>query len=68
MPIYCHFESLVAKINGREFLNLNESRLEQFGVSLGFQCTLMDIIENLVCDIQYHKKKSDYVKQYDLLA
>jgi hypothetical protein len=37
-----------AKINGRAFLSLNESRLERSGVSLGFQCTLMDIIENLV--------------------
>ena len=42
---------LDAKINGRAFLNLNESRLERSGVSLGFQGILMNIIEDLVCDI-----------------
>ena len=55
---------LDAKINGRAFLSLNESRLERSGVSLGFQCTLIDIIENLVRDIQL----SGYVKQCNLLA
>ena len=40
---------LDAKINGCAFLSLNESRLERFGVSFGFQFTLMNIIENLVC-------------------
>ena len=49
-----HFCILDAKINGRAFLSLNESRLERSGVSLGFQCTLMDIIESLVCDIHLH--------------
>ena len=44
---------LDARINGSVFLSLNEGRLERFGVSLGFQFTLMDIIEDLVCDI-YH--------------
>ena len=38
-----------AKINGRAFFSLNENRLERSGVSLGFQCTLMDVIEDLVC-------------------
>ena len=47
---------LDAKINGRAFLSLNESRLEQFGVSFGFQCTLMDIIEDVVCDIHLHEQ------------
>ena len=31
------------------FLNLNESRLERFGISLGFHYTVLDIIEDLVC-------------------
>ena len=38
-----------ARINGYAFLSLNESRLERFGVSFGFQFTLMNIIENEVC-------------------
>ena len=51
MPHYrrCLLIIIVAKINGRAFLSLNENRLERSGVSLGFQCTLMDIIEDLVC-------------------
>ena len=32
----------------RRVVSLNESRLERSGVSLGFQYTLMDIIEELV--------------------
>ena len=40
---------LDARISGRVLLNLNESRLEKFGISLGFQYTLLDIIETLVC-------------------
>ena len=57
---------LDAKITGRALLSLTESRLERSGVSLGFQCTLIDIIENLVRDIQI----SGYVnlKQCGLLA
>ena len=39
------------RINGYAFLSLNESKLTQFGVSYGFNFTLMNIIENLVCDI-----------------
>ena len=39
---------LDARINGRVFLSLNESRLERFQVSLGFQFTIMNIIEDMV--------------------
>ena len=40
---------LDAKINGRVFLSLNESRLSQFGISLGFKFAIMGVIEDLVC-------------------
>ena len=40
---------LDAKINGRVFLSLNESRLTQFGISLGFEFAIMGVIEDLVC-------------------
>ena len=51
MPHYrrCLLIIIGAKINGRAFLSLNENRLERSGVSLGFQYTLMDVIEDLVC-------------------
>ena len=39
---------LDARINGHVFLSLNESRLERFSVSVGFQFAIMDIIEYLV--------------------
>ena len=39
---------LDARINGYIFLSLNESRLERFSVSVGFQFAIMDIIEYLV--------------------
>jgi hypothetical protein len=39
---------LDAKINGHVFLNLNESRLTQFGISLGFKFAIMSIIEDMV--------------------
>jgi hypothetical protein len=42
--------SIDNRINGYAFLSLDESTLRQFGVSYGFKITLMDIIENLVCD------------------
>jgi hypothetical protein len=42
---------LEAKINGHVFLSLNESRLERFNVSFGFQLSIANIIEDLVCDI-----------------
>ena len=42
-----------ARINGYGFLSLNESRLERLGVSFGFQISLMNIIEGLVCDYVY---------------
>ena len=48
-----HFCVLDAKINGRAFLSLNESRLERSGFSFGFQCTLMDVIESLVYNNNY---------------
>ena len=41
---------LGARINGFALLSLDESTLRQFGVSFGFWVTLMNIIENLVCD------------------
>ena len=50
--IHTHSDTIDAKITGRALLSLTESRLERSGVSLGFQCTLMNVIENLVCDIQ----------------
>jgi hypothetical protein len=39
---------LDARINGHIFLSLNESRLERFHVSFGFQFAIMNIIEDLV--------------------
>ena len=39
---------LDAKINGHVFLSLNESRLTQFGISLGFKFAIMSIIEDMV--------------------
>ena len=38
-----------ARINAHVLLNLNESRLERFGVSMGFQFAMMSVIEDLVC-------------------
>ena len=40
---------LDARINGHIFLSLNESRLERFSVSVGFQFAIMDIIKDMVC-------------------
>jgi hypothetical protein len=40
--------SLDARINGPVFLNLNESSLRQFGISLGFRFAVMSIIEDMV--------------------
>ena len=39
---------LDARINGHVFLSLNESRLIQFGISLGFKFAIMNIIEDMV--------------------
>ena len=39
---------LDARINGHIFLSLNESRLERFSVSVGFQFAIMNIIEDMV--------------------
>ena len=39
---------LDARINGHVFLSLNESRLERFSVSVGFQFAIMNIIEDMV--------------------
>jgi hypothetical protein len=39
---------LDARINGPIFLSLNESRLERFHVSFGFQFAIMSIIEDVV--------------------
>ena len=39
---------LDARINGHVFLSLNESRLERFHVSFGFQFAIMNIIEDMV--------------------
>ena len=46
---YCFINFyLDARINGNVFLSLNESRLERFHVSFGFQFAIMNIIENMV--------------------
>ena len=45
-----HSLTLDARINGDVFLSLNESRLGQPGVSLGFQFAIMNIIADLICD------------------
>ena len=42
---------LDARINGHILLSLNESRLEHFNVSFGFQLAIANIIQDLVCDI-----------------
>ena len=39
---------LDARINGHVFLSLNESRLERFSVSVGFQFAIMNILEDMV--------------------
>ena len=39
---------LDARINGHIFLSLNESRLERFSVSIGFQFAIMNIIKDMV--------------------
>ena len=54
MPLllYCYIIILDARINGFALLSLDESTLRQFEVSYGFKLTLMNIIENLVCDIR----------------
>ena len=39
---------LDGRINGHVFLSLNESRLERFHVSFGFQFAIMNIIEDMV--------------------
>jgi hypothetical protein len=44
---------LDARINGQIFLNLNESRLERFSVSFGFQLAIMNIIEDIVSSLQW---------------
>ena len=46
---------LDARINGAVFRSLNESRLERSGVSLGFQLSIMNIIQELVRDIMILK-------------
>ena len=46
---YCNiYFKLDARINGHAFLSLNESWLERFQVSFGFQLTIMNIIEDTV--------------------
>ena len=44
------YSPIDARISGIALLNLNESRLERLEVSMGFQFTLISIIEDLVCD------------------
>ena len=51
--LYCNNKSswllrLDARINGHIFLSLNESRLERFRVSFGFQFAIMNIIEDIM--------------------
>ena len=36
-----------AKVNGRGFLSLNESKLEKLKVSYGFQLAVLDVIDEL---------------------
>ena len=50
--IYYYYYNIDNRIGGSAFLSLDESILKQFGVSYGFKFTLMEIIENLVCDIE----------------
>ncbi len=40
---------LGARINGHVFPSLNENRLTQFGISLGFKFAIMSVIADLVC-------------------
>ena len=47
-PIINFVNIIDAKINGRAFTRLDERTLERFGVTLGFQLSLIDIIEELV--------------------
>ena len=44
---------LDGRINGHVFLSLNESRLEHFHVSFGFQFIIMSIIEEMVLIYYY---------------
>ena len=44
-----NYTKLDARINGYALLRLDESRLKRFGVTYRFRCTLINIIENLVC-------------------
>ena len=39
---------LDARINGNVFLSLNESRIKELGISLGFKFAIMNIIEGMV--------------------
>ena len=46
-----HLTLLDNRIDGYALLSLDESTLREFGVSYGFKLTLINIIEDLVCDI-----------------
>ena len=59
MPSRDYYLIIGAKINGHGFLSLNESRLERFGVSFGFQMPCLHIIEELVCYIQQSSAGTD---------
>ena len=45
----CNNYYIEAKINGKEFLNLSEDSMKQFGLSADFQILLTKTIEDLVC-------------------
>ena len=47
-PIINFVNVIDAKINGRAFVRLDKRTLERFKVTLGFQLSLIDIIEELV--------------------
>ena len=43
---------LDARINGHIFLTLDESRLERFSVSVGFQFAIMNIVKDMVSSLE----------------
>ena len=51
IPIFIYHLTLDERIDGYTFKNLDESTLREFGLSYGFRHTLLDIIENVVCDV-----------------
>ena len=53
--ILCDYNNIEAKINGKEFLSLNEDSMKQFELSADFQILLTKTIEDLVCHlVEFH--------------